>query len=149
MIATQHIRRVPQRIQGRLEQLHRAVEAIMAKAKSEFKTEIPRRVAFSMTSASTSGDLLTEYERALSVSFVTRYDHLPDDLTVHLVEHNGQWQINNFWELRHVLNDFRPIIQNQETPFTTPECIAYGVGCFCAPIQRQVWWCASLADTGN
>jgi len=85
----------------------------MAKAKSEFKTEIPRRVAFSMTSASTSGDLLTEYERALSVSFVTRYDHLPDDLTVHLVEHNGQWQINNFWELRHVLNDFRPIIQNQ------------------------------------
>src|SRR5438270_11428134 len=44
---------------------------------------------------------------------------------------------------------FAQLFRIKETPFTTPECIAYGVGCFCAPIQRKVWWCASLADTGN
>ncbi len=114
MISTAHIGRLPQRIQDRLGQLNQDVEAIIAKAETHFETEVPRRIAFDMTSTSTSGDLINEYERAQSVSFVTRYEHLPDNLKVHLVEQDSVWQIGNFWELRHVLNDFRPIIQNQK-----------------------------------
>ena len=113
MIPTEHIGQLPRRIQDRLGQLHQEVDAIIAKANTHFKTEVPRRIAFNMTSNSTSGDLITGYERAQSVSFVTRYEHLPDNLTVRLIEQDGAWQIGNFWELRHVLNDFRPIIQNQ------------------------------------
>lgn len=104
---------LPQHIQDRLANLDCEVQAIIQSAQANFVTEIPRRLAFSMTSTLGTGDLMTPYERAQSVSFVTRYEHLPENITVRLVEKDGQWLIGNLWVLRHVLNDFRPIIQNQ------------------------------------
>lgn len=52
-------------------------------------------------------------EHAQSVSFVTRVEHLPHECKVELVKHDGHWHIGNLSFLRHTLNDFRPVIQNQ------------------------------------
>jgi hypothetical protein len=112
-IPPEHLNRLPTHVQNRLGDLDREVQDIITNAQRNFVTEIPRRLAFNMTSALGCGDLMTPYERAQSVSFVTRYEHLADNVQVHLVETDGSWRIGNLWVLRHVLNDFRPIIQNQ------------------------------------
>ncbi len=104
---------LPDRIRQKLEGLQQDVDDIWAKAKLKFKTEIPRRIAFDYTS-SAPGDIIRPYQRAQSVSFVTRYEHLPEDVKIYLGKsQDEQWTISNFWVLRHVLNDYRPIIQNQ------------------------------------
>jgi hypothetical protein len=104
---------LPPRIQKRLDNLDQEIAAILSSAERHFETTVPRRIAFDFKSLAKDGDLMTEFERAQSVSFVTRYDHLPDDMKVHVVEQDGNWYIDNFWVLRHLLNDFRPLIQNQ------------------------------------
>lgn len=105
---------IPQRIQDRLRDLDREIRTIFARAESKFVTQIPTRLAFKMSSALSTGSLITPDERAQSISFVTRYEHLPDNIKVHITESDGHWHIRNLWVLRHVLNDFRPIIQNQK-----------------------------------
>ena len=52
-------------------------------------------------------------ERAQAMSFVVRFEHLPDDVKVHIGPVGTEWHVKNLWELWHTLNDFRPIIQNQ------------------------------------
>lgn len=55
------------------------------------------------------GDVLTDFERAQSISFVTRYEHLPNECRVKIVERDGQYHIGNLPFLRHALNDWRPL----------------------------------------
>ena len=83
-------------------------------ANQKMVTAIPERIAFRYESAVLNRDILSDYERAQSVSFVTRFDHLPTNLETHFtVDDKGEWRIANLWDLRQALNDFRPIIQNQ------------------------------------
>jgi hypothetical protein len=108
--------RVPVAIRERLRKLRAEVEAICEAAKISFVTEIPRRISYKMhgnSSTSWAGDLMPPEERAQAISFVVRYEHLPDDVKVHIGPIGTEWHIKNLWELRHTLNDFRPIIQNQ------------------------------------
>jgi hypothetical protein len=110
----EQVDQIPRRIRDRLQAIDREIESLMAKAESRFLTEVPRRISFDMSSTTTTGDFITAYERAQSVSFVTRYENLPENVTLHLVEQDGDWYMQDLWVLRHVLNDFRPIIQNQK-----------------------------------
>jgi hypothetical protein len=113
-ISAQDAARIPQRIQDKLQAFDNENQTLIAKAQQRFVTQIPSKIAFDMRSTSSSGDLIKPCERAQSISFVTRYEHLPDDIRVHLGKQDEIWYIKNLWELKHVLNDFRPIIQNQK-----------------------------------
>lgn len=109
--------RVPEPIRDRVRRLREEVDAINDAAMANFVTEIPKRISFSASgnsSVSWNGDLMPPEERAQAVSFVVRYQHLRDDLKVHIGPVDGEWHIKNLWELRHMLNDVRPIIQNQK-----------------------------------
>jgi hypothetical protein len=113
-IPTEIAGKIPGRIVERLNSLDSEVGSIVAEADAKMTTQFPPRVAFEFSSSVLGRDMLSDYERAQSVSFVTRYEHLPEQLHAQLVsDDNGKWHIANLWELRHVLNDFRPIIQNQ------------------------------------
>lgn len=84
------------------------------KAHQKIVTEIPERIAFRYGSAVLGRDILSDYERAQSVSFVTRFDHFPTNLVTHFTNDNrNNWRIGNLWDLRQALNDFRSVIQNQ------------------------------------
>ena len=113
MIPQEHRSKIPDRIQKRLADLQSEIDEIVATARCKFLTEAPQRIGFTFSGSAKTGDLMSEYERAQSVAFVTRYDNLPEDMKTHLVEHEGRWMISNLWVLRHVLNDFRPLIHNQ------------------------------------
>lgn len=103
---------LPEGIKDRIERLKIEVEEIIDGALSLLKTTLPSPVQFEFVH-SAPRDLLTDNERAQSVSFVTRYDHLPGECKLSAIEHNGRWDIENIDFLRHALNEFRPLIQNQ------------------------------------
>jgi hypothetical protein len=103
---------LPERIKNRMTRLKREVEQIIDGAFSILTTELPGPVQFEYVNAAPR-DVLTDDERAQSFSFVTRYDHLPGECRLTAIEHDGRWDIENIDYLRHALNEFRPLIQNQ------------------------------------
>jgi hypothetical protein len=103
--------RLPERIKTRLMTLQREIDHIIHGADRLLTTELPDPVQFQFMN-SAPRDVLTDYERAQAVSFVTRFDHLPDECRVTAIENDGRYDIENIDYLRHALNEFRPIIQN-------------------------------------
>ena len=75
-------------------------------------TQLPDPVQFEFVN-SAPRDVLTDDERAQSISFVTRFNYLPTDYTVTITERNGWYVIEDMAFLRYVLNEFRPLIQNE------------------------------------
>lgn len=105
---------MPERIAKRFEAITAEVQRAIDEANQNIVTTIPQRIAFRYESAVLDRDILSECERAQSISFVTRFDHFPDDLHTQIaVDQQGNWWIANLWDLRQALNDFRSVIQNQ------------------------------------
>jgi hypothetical protein len=105
---------LPERIASRFRVIAAEVQKVVDEANQKIVTEIPERIAFRYESAVLDRDILSDYERAQSVSFVTRFDHFPANLETHFtVDDRNNWRIGNLWDLRQALNDFRSIIQNQ------------------------------------
>lgn len=102
---------VPGGIRDRLARLNAEIDQIISFASQGVTTALPPVVFRYQHGA--PGDVLTAFERARSVSFVTRYEQLPNECAVQIVEHNGEYHIGNMGFLRHALNDWRPIIQLQ------------------------------------
>lgn len=103
---------LPEPIQQRVKVMQDEVNATIAKALTVIQTQLPGPVAFSIKSSPTA-DFFTDWERAQCISFITRYQHLPRECVVNIVKLKEQYYIDNFDFLRHTLNDYRPIIQNQ------------------------------------
>jgi hypothetical protein len=56
---------------------------------------------------------LNPFERAQSVCFVAKYDNLPNPTNIGLAEYQGHYYLANMNYMRHALNEYRPIIQNE------------------------------------
>lgn len=108
---------VPESIRTRVGELRKEIDQIYNGAMSKFSTVIPSSLSFDMSgqaSPAWGGDLMPPEERAQAISFVIRFDRLRDDVRCRFGLVNGEWHITNLWELRHMLNDLRPIIQIQK-----------------------------------
>jgi hypothetical protein len=102
---------VPQRIIDRLDELQRDADLRYNQACAVQVTRLGK-AAFRFTHSAPS-DILTKDDRAQSVCFITKYEHLTEVAGVHIVEKNGDFFLENIAFFRHVLNEYRPIIQNQ------------------------------------
>ena len=105
-------RDLPERIRERLEALLSDVHSILAQANGLIVEPLPDRLAFRFE-GQTGGDILEPYVRAQSISFITRFENLPEGDEISVVEDGGRHFIGNLHHVRHVLNDYRPIVQNQ------------------------------------
>lgn len=103
---------LPSRIRDRLARLQSEVDQIISGAERHLTTQLPDPIQFEFVN-SAPRDVLTVDERAQSVSFVTRFEHLPTDYTVTIVERNSRYEIEDMAFLRYALNEFRPLIQNE------------------------------------
>ena len=106
---------LPASIQRRLATLQKGIDQVILRAQGLLITRPPGRISFIFKNRS-ARDVLTPKERAQSISFVTRFEHLPaeDPVTVKIVERKGEWYVGNMAYLRHALNEFRPLIQNEK-----------------------------------
>lgn len=103
---------LPDRIRDRLTRLQSDVDQIISGAEQLLTTQLPDPVQFEFVN-SAPRDVLADDEHAQSVSFVTRFDHLPTDYTVTIVEREGRYEIEDMAFLRYALNEFRSFIQNE------------------------------------
>jgi len=98
----------PAVIQDRFRVIRSEADAIYDAALLHFTTNVSLDPEVRVT-----GDItgITLDERAQALGFVVRYKHFRDeDMSVRFA---NDWSIENLWELRQILNDLRPIIQNQ------------------------------------
>jgi hypothetical protein len=104
--------KLPERIQKRLESLRTETDRIVSAASSLIATDLPSDVSLRFEN-SAPRDILTDYERAQSIGFIARFDQLPTDYAVRIIKREAEYYIGNLSFLRHVLNDFRPLIMNE------------------------------------
>jgi hypothetical protein len=98
----------PTVIQDRFRVMRSEADAIYDAALLHFTTNVPLDPEVRIVGDSTRTAL---EERAQALGFVVRYKHFRDeDMSVRFA---NDWSIENLWELRQILNDLRPIIQNQ------------------------------------
>jgi len=58
--------------------------------------------------------LMTEFEKAQSICFITKYENLPVLDQPDIIEHDGNYHLGNVHFVRHVLNEYRPLVMNQK-----------------------------------
>lgn len=106
------ITQLPDPIRIRLAKLQEGIDQIISSAEALLETQLPGPIGFQFVN-SAPRDVLTPEERAQSVSFVTRFEHLPSSQTVEIVQRQQRYSIANMAYLRCALNEFRPLIQNE------------------------------------
>ncbi|HHF3133829.1 TPA: hypothetical protein ACPJ1T_004399 [Vibrio diabolicus] len=105
--------KLPMDVQKKIDSVHSEIEEIVDRAYAHISTDMDGEIRIKF-SISAPRDVLTDFERAQSVCFVTRYDALPEFDNLNLEEHRGRFYFSNFGEARYVLNEFRSIIQNKK-----------------------------------
>ena len=104
---------LPDHISKKLESLEQEIDQIVSYAELQVTAQLPDTIKFRFENSDSDPYPLPPYGMAQAISFITRYENLPDDYTVAIAHRNGKYYIHNFPFLRHVLNDFRPLIMNQ------------------------------------
>jgi hypothetical protein len=102
---------VPDKIIDRLKAIQQDANLTYQKACSVQVTKLSK-AAFQFTHSAPS-DILTDDERAQSVCFITKYENLPEVEGVQIEKSGENFHVANIAFFRHILNEFRPIIQNQ------------------------------------
>ena len=97
----------------RLADMHAVNERLADKAEAMIEIEIDGPIQF-LYEISAPTPTLTSYEQAQSLCFFTKYASLPEVPTIEIKEHNGRYYPDNIDDFRHLLNEYRPIIQNEK-----------------------------------
>jgi hypothetical protein len=104
---------LPPGIRKRIQGVSAEIQAIFDRAEGLMTAPLSEKISFRFENAAIGPDILTAYERAQSISFVTRFENLPVDQCVDIVEKDGRFYITNMPEVRNALHEYRPIVQNQ------------------------------------
>jgi hypothetical protein len=102
---------IPERISERIESIKDEAEKLLFNVSSVQQTKLAR-ASFKFHQCSPK-DILSEFERAQSVCFVTKYESLPELEGVFITQKGGIYNFENLSFIRHILNEYRSIIQNQ------------------------------------
>ena len=101
----------PTVIQDRFRAMRTEADAIYDAALQHFTTNVTLNPEVRIVGDTSKIDL---EEKAQALGFVVRFQHLRDgDMSARFEVAGNTWRIENLWELRQMLNDLRPIIQNQ------------------------------------
>ncbi|EPS3402237.1 hypothetical protein ACVD4U_004299, partial [Vibrio vulnificus] len=103
---------LPEEVKEKLDSIHSEVEEIVNLAYEKVVTEVSGKISFRYE-VHGPRDVLTKFERAQSVCFVTRYDSLPIFEKISVEARDGRFYFANYLEARSVLNEYRAIIQNK------------------------------------
>lgn len=102
---------LPDEIQKKLDASQAEVRGLIKEADLLQQTKLEGKISFSYRHSAPS-DILTPFERAQSVCFITRYEHLPVLDSLDIAEIKGKYYLNNIPYIRHMLNEYRSIIVN-------------------------------------
>jgi hypothetical protein len=107
----QNSKNLPESIQLKLSNVEFEVNKIIEEARGVLKSNLTGSVSFRYQQSAPM-DILTAFERAQSVCFVSRYEILPIFNGVEILESNGKFFLNNITFIRYILNEYRSVISN-------------------------------------
>ena len=105
---------LPSEVKRRIEKTIEEVNKIIGKVDEILETKIDGKVSFHFTHSAPT-DILSSFERAQSVCFVTKYENLVglEESGIMIEEYKGRFYLRNIDYVRHILNEYRPIIMNK------------------------------------
>ncbi len=105
---------IPVEIEQKIKTSMGEVDALIAEAAAIQKTTFSGKFSLSYRhSVKDAEDILTDFERAQSVCFVSRYENLPIFEGLEIIEDSGKFYVKNIGDIRHILNEYRSIISNE------------------------------------
>lgn len=104
--------RTEEEIKTRFDKLDAELEEMLEKAGEGVTGSVPSPLQFTYSSSAPK-PLLDDYEHAQSLCFVTKYVALPDLQPLDIKLHRGNFYPDNIDHYRHMLNEFRSLIQNE------------------------------------
>lgn len=105
---------IPDEINKKLESTMAEAKSLINQAAAEQKTSFSGSFQLSYRhSVLDAPDILSEFERAQSISFISRYENFPEFKGVRILKHKGKFYLDNIDYIRHILNEYRSIILNQ------------------------------------
>lgn len=110
---TQQNKQLPEEINKRIESTTAEIDSLISKAVAEQKTSFSGGFQLSYRHSVLDADILSDFERAQSICFISRYEHLPEFKGVQIIEDSGKFYLDNIGYIRHILNEYRSIITNQ------------------------------------
>lgn len=102
---------LPEQIKKKLSDIEVEIRTISKEADKIQNTTLLGKLMFEYKHGAPL-DILTPFERAQSVCFITRYEHLPVLNNIDILESRGKFFVKNTPFIRHILNEYRPIIMN-------------------------------------
>jgi hypothetical protein len=112
-MAEKIISRDIERVKDKFGNIHKQLSQTVDEARNKIEVQIDGRLSITIRNAALSQDIITEEDRARFTQFVAKFQQLPEITTVDSVERNGNIFVENLDDAKHVLNEFRPIVWNQ------------------------------------
>ncbi len=108
----QAVAALPNSVRARLDEIEREHSALVGKARSTLDPLAVGPVQLTLRVTKPLGFPPPEMS-AQALGFAIRFDELPDDFELAVGQVRDRWHVSNLSEVRHVLNDFRPLIFNK------------------------------------
>jgi len=102
----------PESIKERLLSTYSEINEVFNEALAVQKTQLSGKISFKYEQSAPM-DILSPFERAQSVCFIIKYEHLPTLENIDVSEYKGKFYLKNIDFIRHILNEYRPIVMNQ------------------------------------
>jgi hypothetical protein len=103
---------LPEPAKSRLLQTYTETQQISDKANAILVTRLSGELSFTYEDSAPL-PLMTAFEKAQSICFIIMYENLPTLNRLEIVERNGQYYLQNIGVLRHILNEYRPLVLNE------------------------------------
>lgn len=105
---------IPEPIRARFAETQQAVRQVGEAARAIITVHLPR-TSFHFRHLLPGPDIMTPRERAQSIGFVARFDGLPPAVgPICSIDADGNVWLDNESYMRHTLNEFRPIVKNED-----------------------------------
>lgn len=102
-----------EKVRDKFGSIHKELSQTIEEAKNKIEVQIEGRLSITIRNAALGQDIVTEEDRARFTQFVVKFQQLPEIKTVDLVERNGKIFVENLEDAKLILNEFRPIVWNQ------------------------------------
>ena len=102
-----------ERVKIKIDNIQNELEQIVNEASKKIHVNIDGHLSIKIQNAALDQDIITANDRAQIIHFVTKYQELPEIEAIDLIERGGKLYVENLDFVKHVINEYRPIVSNQ------------------------------------
>lgn len=102
-----------ERVKRKFDNIQNELEQIVNEARKKIQVNIDGHLSIKIQNAALNQDIITAKDRARIIHFVTKYQELPEIEAIDLIERGGKLYVENLDFVKHVINEYRPIVSNR------------------------------------